>query len=330
MFGRIWCRSALFPIAVSATLGDASAYYILPKITDPRQLIAAQRERSERQASPPETGRLSITSVKRRAQARSRNVLLQQCLPADELERDASSPPASPERCSGRSNHADVAVSPPDEPSGSRSTDSRPGGSSGSGLPQGELPAGDGHLEVDPESDGDSAGAALRRRGLQGEDLGGAERDEGGEDGWPRRGPLVLRGDRAAAAAAKATAREHLVVGEFERAVAVLESAEGLASADDRELPVLLAQARGGATAARGVAAGGRTAWGRVYGTQEPARLAEVRPQKPSSESGARLIHQWICPLRNLPLCAMCELFLTGGLRRHHQSSGRPDWVCHL
>ena len=44
-------------------------------------------------------------------------------------------------------------------------------------------------------------------------------------EGWPRRGPLVLRGDRETAAAAKARAREHLAAGEFGPAVAALEAA---------------------------------------------------------------------------------------------------------
>lgn len=117
-------NSALFPIAVSATA--ASRFCVIPRITDPRELIAAQRERSARQSSPSEIGRLSIRSVKRRAETRSRHNLLQQCLPAEELERGASPPPPSPQRA-GRP--VDAAVSSPDEPSGSRPIEEKPPGS---------------------------------------------------------------------------------------------------------------------------------------------------------------------------------------------------------
>jgi hypothetical protein len=116
------------------------------------------------------------------------------------------------------------------------------------------------------------------RQRVHDESCGGkGQRDEDTDEvSQPRRGPLVLRGARASAAAAKADAREFLAVGEFIKAVDMLVFAERNASPNDHELPILLAQAMAGATATRGVAAAERSAWCRVYGTAEPTRASDV------------------------------------------------------
>lgn len=81
--GGLRVNSAMFPIAVSASFGATSKYYVLEQIRDPHHLMREQRQRAERKANKPAKGRLSISSVKRRAEAQSRRALLEYCLPAE-------------------------------------------------------------------------------------------------------------------------------------------------------------------------------------------------------------------------------------------------------
>jgi hypothetical protein len=283
--GGLRVNSALFPIAVSATFGAQSKYYVLDRITDPKQLIQEQRERAAKKDDKRDKGRLSISSVKRRAEARSRRVLLEQCLPPGERQRDASSPPATPQqRGEEQLPTPGLAVSPPDEPG-------RDG--KGSNSPKAETPVRTGPLEfVGPGHERSSAHrhdawapnvGTQRPRMLA--PLPAAATDI--SDDWPRVGPLVLRGDLATAAAAKSRAVERLDAGEFPQAVAELQTAQSFAGATDLELPVLLAQATAGTTAARGLTPSERSAWSRVYGPDEP-----VRPPKPAVDELVGFIDQ--------------------------------------
>ena len=113
------------------------------------------------------------------------------------------------------------------------------------------------------------------------------------DEDWPRTGPFILTGNLASAAACKARAVAHLDAGEFQQAVAELETATKLAGPKDVELPVLLAQATAGVTATRGLSSVERSAWSRVYGPDEPQqpRCAEktMNFQKFADENGACL-----------------------------------------
>lgn len=279
--GGLRVNSALFPIAVSASFGATSKYYVLKRIRDPRRLMQEQRQRAERAAGKRAKGRLRISSVKHRAEAKSRRELLEYCLPTEELAQDARSPPSTPLKMQ---NRTEPAVSPPDEPGGASATTTElePCVTEPLGLADSShtRPAGDrtigAHRHIPwRERTRKSAVPPTNQRSKD----------------WPRSGPLILKGDVAAAAEAKARAAARLNAGEFPQAVAELKTAKKLAGAKDQELPVLIAQAKAGVTAARGLSPSERSAWSRVYGPEEPAGLSSandsVELQKFADDNGA-------------------------------------------
>ena len=279
--GGLRVNSALFPIAVSASFGAASKYYVLERIRDPYHLMHEQRRRAEKKADKRAKGRLSITSIKRRAEARSRRALLEHCLPAEELERDARSPPATPLQALPR---CEPAVSPPDDPGGPQLTGSEPKSPSDTELLALAFPG-------DERTAGERVTETQRhvpwRERVRKPTLPPVKQC----DDWPRTGPLVLTGDLASAAEAKVRAVARLDAGEFPQAVVELETAKKLAGPNDIELPVLLSQATAGMTAARGLSPSERSAWSRVYGADEPGRLHSaddtIELQKFTDENGA-------------------------------------------
>jgi hypothetical protein len=315
--GGLRVNSALFPIAVSASFGAESKYYVLERIRDPHHLMQEQRHRAEKKADTRAKGRLSITSTKRRAEAKSRRALLEHCLPAEELERDARSPPATPLKIHPS---GEPAVSPPDDPWETNLTASESERFTetellGLATPVHARPAGERVIDTQRH-------VPWRERARK-PNLPTVQ--QRGDD-WPRMGPLVLTGDLATAAAAKARAVARLDAGEFPQATVELETAKRLAGTKDIELPVLLSQATAGVTAARGLSPLERSAWSRVYGAEEPTRLQSaddtMELQKFAEENGA--CHWFLLRLHVslIKLTCLRDVFTAVGLLYTVHSAG--------